>query len=105
MINKLQDLRRKLKSELSYLKRRMVKPPLPNNSDGKILVHVGCGEKNAPGFINVDARPLAHVHLVTDDITSLADFENGTVDLIYTCHLMEHIRTHDRKNEPINHNK
>ena len=94
----LKELRRRLKLRLSSLKRRLVEPPLPKNSDGKVLVHVGCGEKNVPGFINVDARPLAHVHVVTDNITSLADFETGTVDLVYMCHVLEHIKNDDLKN-------
>src|SRR4030042_962249 len=92
---KLKELRRKLKRQLSCLKRRFVEPPLPKNSDGKVLVHIGCGEKNAPGFINVDARPLARMHVVTDDITSLADFDSGTVDLVYMCHILEHIKRND----------
>ena len=95
MQKRLKELRRRLKRQLSYLKRRLIEPPLPENSDGKVLVHIGCGEKNAPGFINVDARPLAHVHVVTDDITSLADFETGTVDLVYMCHILEHIKRDD----------
>ena len=98
MGKELKELRRKLKRQLSCLKRRFVEPPLPKNSDGKVLVHVGCGEKNVPGFINVDARPLAHVHVVTDNITSLADFETGTVDLVYMCHVLEHIKNDDLKN-------
>ena len=97
MQKKLKDLRRRLKCQLSCLKRRFVAPPLPKNSDGKVLVHIGCGEKDVPGFINVDARPLAHVHVVTDDITSLADFETGTVDLVYMCHILEHIKRSDLK--------
>ncbi|HUV63963.1 MAG TPA: methyltransferase domain-containing protein [Sedimentisphaerales bacterium] len=95
MRKKLKELRRKIKRQLSCLKRRFVEPPLPKNPDGEVLVHIGCGEKNAPGFINVDARPLAHVHVVTDDITSLADFETGTVDLVYMCHILEHIKRDD----------
>lgn len=93
----LKELRRGLKLRLSSLKRRLVEPPLPKNSDGEVLVHVGCGEKNAPGFINVDARPLAHVHVVTDNITSLANFRTGTVDLVYMCHVLEHIKNDDLK--------
>lgn len=95
MQTRLRDLRRRLKRQLSYLKRRLIEPPLPKNSDGKVLVHVGCGEKNVPGFINVDTRPLAHVHVVTDDITSLMDFDSGTVDLVYMCHILEHIKRSD----------
>lgn len=69
-----------------------MKPAFPKNSDGKVLIHIGCGETNSPEFINVDARPLAHVHIVTDDITSLPDFNTGTVDLVYMCHILEHIK-------------
>ena len=91
----LYALRRKLKLQLSCLKRRIVKPALPKNSDGKVLVHIGCGTTNSPEFINVDARPLAHVHIATSDITSLADFGNETVDLVYMCHVLEHIKKGD----------
>jgi predicted SAM-dependent methyltransferase len=97
MLARLRELRRRLKLRLSSLKRRLVTPPLPKNSDGKVLLHIGCGEKNVPGFINVDARPLAHVHVVTDDITSLSEFASGTVDLVYMCHILEHIHRNDLK--------
>jgi len=98
MRKKLQELQKRLKLKLSSLKRRLVKPPFPKNSDGKVLVHIGCGKTNSPEFINVDARPLAHVHIVTDDITSLSDFSDGTVDLVYMCHILEHIKRNDLKN-------
>ena len=91
-------MRKKLKLQLSFLKRRIVKPAFPRNSDGKVLVHIGCGKKNSPEFINVDAQAFAHVHIVTDDITSLADFRDGTVDLVYMCHVLEHIKRNDLKN-------
>ena len=97
MCEKLKELRRRLKLQLSMVKRQIVKPTLPNNSDGRLLVHIGCGKTNSPEFINVDARPLAHIHIVTDDITSLPDFDNGTVDLVYMCHILEHIKRNDLK--------
>lgn len=86
-----------MKLQLSMVKRKIVKPPLPKNSDGKLLVHIGCGKTNSPEFINVDARPLAHIHIVTEDITSLPDFSTGTVDLVYMCHILEHIKRKDLK--------
>ena len=89
------ELRRNLKFKLSFFKRLLVKPAIPKSSDGKVLVHIGCGKTNSPEFINVDARPLAHVHIVTDDITSLPDFNTGTVDLVYMCHILEHIKRKD----------
>ena len=97
MLREWQKFRKKLKLRLSFAKRRLVKPSLPKNHDGKVLVHIGCGKKNSPEFINVDARPFAHVHIVTDDITSLPDFSDGTVDLVYMCHILEHIKRNDLK--------
>ena len=94
----LYALRRRLKLQLSCLRRRFVKPAIPKNADGKVLIHIGCGLRNSPEFINIDARPLAHVHIATDDITSLGDFQTGTVDLVYMCHILEHIRKDDLKN-------
>jgi predicted SAM-dependent methyltransferase len=88
----LKGLRKSLKLQLSCLRRRCVKPTIPKNADGEVLIHIGCGEKNSPEFINVDARPLAHIHIATDDITSLDDFQSGTVDLVYMCHILEHIK-------------
>ncbi len=37
-------LTRKIKSRLLFAKRLIRKPRLPNNPDGKILIHVGCGQ-------------------------------------------------------------
>ncbi|MFQ5771677.1 MAG: methyltransferase domain-containing protein [bacterium] len=91
------ELLRNLKLKLSFSKRLVVKPAIPKSSDGKVLVHIGCGKTNSPEFINVDARPLAHVHIVTDDITSLPEFNTGTVDLVYMCHILEHIKRKDFK--------
>ena len=97
MLKEWQKLRRRLNLRLSFAKRRLVKPSFPKNRDGKVLVHIGCGKKNSPEFINVDARPFAHVHIVTDDVTCLPDFSDGTVDLVYMCHILEHIKRNDLK--------
>lgn len=95
MIREWKKLRRRLKLRLSFAKRRLVKPSLPKNRNGKVLVHIGCGKIDSPEFINVDARPFAHVHIVTDDITFLSYFSDGTVDLVYMCHILEHIKKND----------
>lgn len=93
----LKKLRKSLKLQLLFIRRRLAKPSLPKNSDGKVLVHIGCGKKNSPEFINVDAQPFSHVHIVTDDITCLCDFDSGSVDLVYMCHILEHIKRNNLK--------
>lgn len=56
-----------------------------------IQLHVGCGKIYLPGFIHVDLRPFPHVdHVAPAD--KLDMFGDNSVDLIYNCHMLEHIR-------------
>lgn len=91
----LASVRRNLKRRLSFLKRRFAHPPYPVDTGKKVLLHIGCGKINSPEFINIDAQPYAHVHVVTDDIGRLPGFADETADLIYMCHVLEHIRAPD----------
>ena len=52
-------------------------------------LHLGCADKIIPGFINVDVRDLPGVDVVAD-ARKLDMFENGSVDLMYACHILEH---------------
>ena len=88
----LNDFRRSLKRKLSFLRRRLRTPAIPQNEDGKVLLHVGCGPINGPEFVNVDALPYAHVHVVTENLDDLSGFADGTVDLVYMCHVLEHVK-------------
>jgi len=88
----IKNLRRGAKRKLSFLRRRVVQPSLPRNAGGEVLLHIGCGPVKSSEFINVDAVPYAHVHIVTDDISQLSDFGNGAVDMVYMCHVLEHFK-------------
>lgn len=57
MLKVCYQLRRRLKNRLSFAKRRLVKPAFPKNSDGKVLIRVGCGRTNSPEFISFGVRP------------------------------------------------
>ena len=70
--------------------RKFRTPPLPRNPAAKVLVHVGCGELNDPRFINVDARAMPHVHHILRTL-NLEQFASSSVDLIYACHVLEHV--------------
>lgn len=88
----LKRMRRSFKRNLSFLKRRFIEPAPPKNAGDRLLLHIGCGPIKSPEFINIDAVPYAHVHIVTDDIGQLSAFADGTVDLVYMCHVLEHIK-------------
>lgn len=59
--------------------------PAPNRR----RLHLGCGRRHIPGFFHVDVLPAPHVDLVSR-VERLPDFADGTVDLIYASHLLEH---------------
>lgn len=70
---------------------RLRKPSWPRNADGKVLIHIGCGDLNDKRFINVDTRPGWHIHVV-DAIQNIdKQFPKNHADLMYACHIMEHI--------------
>jgi len=54
------------------------------------LIHLGCGDICVPGFINVDMLPAPHVHYV-HDVTDLSMFSDDFADMVYACHVLEHI--------------
>jgi predicted SAM-dependent methyltransferase len=61
------------------------------SGSGKLMLHVGCGNVYIPGFVHVDIRPLPHVDIVAP-ADNLDKIEDESVDLIYNCHVLDHIR-------------
>jgi predicted SAM-dependent methyltransferase len=57
----------------------------------KQFLHIGCGDRYIPGFIHIDVRKLPHVNYVAS-ADKLDMFENDSVDLVYSCHVLEHFR-------------
>jgi len=76
------------------LRRELFPPKLPKNKDGKVYIHLGCGEINVNGFINLDIRPYSHVHYISP-VEDLNIFPNEYADLIYASHVIEHISHND----------
>ena len=72
------------------MQRFFFKPDLPQRTDGLRLIHLGCGDVRDPGFINVDMLAAPHVHYV-HDVTDLSMFSDDFADLVYACHVLEHI--------------
>lgn len=69
--------------------RMAAKSSLPHNADGKVLIHLGCGDQNDSRYINVDSIPFRHVHFL-HDVTKLPMFGDDTADLVYGSHILEH---------------
>ncbi len=55
----------------------------------KVKLHLGCGTKKIEGFINIDIRECVNPDLL-DDVGQLNNVKDGSVDLIYVCHVLEH---------------
>jgi len=95
---KIRRLRNRIKGVLRTWYFRLSPPKSPYQAPGdKLLLHIGCGPVYSPEFVNVDARPLPHVHVVTQNLFDLSAFANDTADLIYMCHLFEHIKRDEQQ--------
>jgi len=54
-----------------------------------LKLHVGCGMRQIPGFTHVDIIDAPHIdHRCSVD--NLCDFADGSADLIYASHVLEH---------------
>lgn len=87
-------IRKSIKQLFNYCKWFLLRPCKPIGVDGKIKLHIGCGDIVIPDFINIDARPLSHVHFLSHRLWNLRQFKTNTVDFIYLCHVLEHVNIH-----------
>ena len=55
-----------------------------------MLLHLGCGNVDAPQFISIDLQPHRHVHYLRN-VTSPTMWHAQSADLIYACHVLEHV--------------
>jgi len=53
-------------------------------------LHLGCGKTKIPGYINIDLVDGENVDEISD-IRYLPNYDNNSVDVIYACHVLEHI--------------
>lgn len=52
-------------------------------------LHLGCGKKVIPGWVNIDAVPQTP-DVYVDDVSILETIADMTADEIYACHVLEH---------------
>jgi predicted SAM-dependent methyltransferase len=71
----------------NYLVRRYVVPN--RKANGARHLHLGCGPKYLPGFLNIDGNPFNKIDLWLDVRNGLP-FSSDSVDSIYSTHMFEH---------------
>ncbi len=59
-------------------------------ADGAIRLHIGCGTRILPGWVNIDAVPRPGTGAVRMDLAALP-YGDGTVDTILAEHVLEHL--------------
>lgn len=58
---------------------------------GFVALNLGSGSVHLKGFIGVDAEPSVNPELLLDLTQGLKDLPDGSVDLIYSEHFIEHL--------------
>lgn len=86
----LRDIAKELLYWAQRLKHIIIHPAYPRNPDGKVYIHLGCGEIASPEFINVDSRVFPHIHHV-HSVEKLPMFPADYADMVYASHILEHI--------------
>ena len=71
----------------NYLFHRYLSSGRPAN--GLRHLHLGCGTKYLPGFVNIDGNLFNKIDLWLDVRNGLP-FSSGSVDSIYSTHMFEH---------------
>lgn len=90
-LNLWRDARAKYVAKKTVYKWSVFSKSLSDYTNGKTMLHIGCGDINVEGFINIDARPQPHVHIVTRNLFRLAMIPDNVADLIYMSHVLEHV--------------
>lgn len=56
-----------------------------------MILHLGCGSRHIdlPGWVHIDAIPHPHIDLC-HPVDTLPMYQDGSVDGIYACHIVEH---------------
>jgi len=62
----------------------------------KKRLHLGCGNKYLKDWIHIDIQAYDHVDL-NIPVDQLTCFDDESVDEVYACHILEHIKRKDIK--------
>ncbi len=93
-------LKKKIKNilKLSANLIKIINNPTPIFSERKkgIRLHLGSGEINLQGWINIDAKEDLHIHITEKDF-KLNYFANNSISEIYLCHVLEHFTANEIK--------
>jgi len=60
-------------------------------------LYLGCGNKYIENFVNIDIMKESKADIIAD-VKFLKEFDINSIDLIYSCHMIEHISRHEYKN-------
>ncbi|WP_440649127.1 class I SAM-dependent methyltransferase [Candidatus Pelagibacter sp. HIMB1521] len=72
-------------------------PLYTKNSNPGLKIHLGCGNINLQGWLNIDARDFKHVHIISDGF-DLTQFKENSIAEFYLCHVLEHFSFNETHN-------
>lgn len=69
---------------------------MPNDTENKRLVNLGCGSRYHPIWINIDIAPCCS-DVIPHDLSKNIPLESSSCDVVYHAAVLEHIRPADTK--------
>ncbi len=92
-MNNIVSLKSKIKNiiRIIFQLRKLINNPAPIYTTRRngIRLHLGSGNVNLQGWINIDARKDSHIHIIEKDF-KLETFADNSISEIYLCHVIEH---------------
>ncbi len=87
------SLKSKIKNiiRIIFQLRKLINNPAPiyTTRTNGIRLHLGSGNVNLQGWINIDARKDSHIHIIEKDF-KLETFADNSISEIYLSHVIEH---------------
>lgn len=74
--------------------KNIVKEIFEKNREKRL--YLGCNDKYIDGFVNIDILENSKADIISD-VTKLNEFDNNTIDLIYSSHMIEHVSRYTYK--------
>lgn len=87
---------KKLLDWISFITKNYQKsiPIYTKHNTSGLKIHLGSGNINIQGWLNIDSRDFHHIHLISENL-NLHKFNDESISSVYLSHVLEHFSFDD----------